>query len=105
MSTQSSSAAAKDDAHKAGDSAKAGSHDPSLAAPTIVLDLGTYSKKDIDKLQEGRGNLMREIDDALAELRASGAIEAAAQPVVVVVKQRRKKVSLRPLDALPVRLG
>ena len=56
----------------------------------IVVDIGKKRRKQIKRLSEGRGPLMNEVNELLAELKASGSIAANAQPVVIVVKQKRK---------------
>lgn len=57
----------------------------------IVLDLGKKSRKQIRRLRKGRGNLMDRVTDVIADLKAEGTIDAAAQPVIIVVRQRAKK--------------
>jgi hypothetical protein len=60
----------------------------------VVVDMGKKSRKQIKRLREGRGKLMTEVAGVLEELRIAGTISASAQPVVVVVRQRRKLTSL-----------
>lgn len=52
-----------------------------------VIDLGEHSRKRIKKLRRGEGRLMEKIEDTLADLEEQGVIEAAAQTVVIVVRQ------------------
>jgi hypothetical protein len=66
---------------------------PTGNAP-IVVDIGKKRRKQIKQLREGRGKLMDEVNDLLDELRTAGSISAGAQPVVVVVQQKRKAPSL-----------
>ena len=63
------------------------------AAPLIV-DMGKKRKKQINQLREGRGKLMDKVTDLLEELRAGGSISATAQPVVIVVQEKKKSRSL-----------
>lgn len=63
------------------------------AAP-IVVDLGKKPRKQIRQAREGTGKLLDEVKDVLDELRASGAVAANAQPVLIIVRQKRKKSSL-----------
>jgi uncharacterized protein DUF6200 len=63
----------------------------------VVVDMGKKSRKQIKQLREGRGRLMAEVADLLEELRVAGTISASAQPVVVVVRQRRKAALMWPL--------
>jgi hypothetical protein len=67
--------------------------DVTAQAP-VVVDMGKKSRKQIKRLREGRGKLMTEVAGVLEELRIAGTISASAQPVVVVVRQRRKLTSL-----------
>jgi len=100
MNAQSSSTSAK-----ASESAKsAAEHDRPRSHPTIILDLGSASKKRVDQLRKGQGKLQARLDDALADLRSAGTVGEAAQPIVVIVKQRSKLRSLKPLDLLPIKL-
>ena len=55
----------------------------------IVLDIGKKKRKQIKKLCKGGGKLLGEVEEHLEELRAAGAIDAAAQPVIVVVKEKQ----------------
>ena len=66
----------------------------SSANSVLVVDIGKKPKKQIKELREGRGKLMDEVTRVIEELRSAGSISAAAEPVVVVVKQKRKA---RPL--------
>lgn len=56
----------------------------------VVVDLGKHKRKDIKRLRQGTGKLMDDVRDALAELRANGAISGAAEPVVLVVREKRR---------------
>jgi hypothetical protein len=58
----------------------------------IVLDLGKQRRKRVRQLRRGEGKLMSEIIDALEELKLAGTLSASAQPVVVVVQQKRRKM-------------
>lgn len=70
----------------------------STGDPTpIVLDLGKQRRKRVKELRRGEGKLMAEIIDALEELKLAGTLAASAQPVVIVVQQKRRKMkSLLP---------
>jgi hypothetical protein len=57
----------------------------------IIIDLGKHSRKSVRKMRQGRaGKLMDEVSRASAQLRRDGAIQGQAQPVIVVVKQKRR---------------
>lgn len=63
----------------------------------IVVDLGKKRGKQIKQLREGRGKLMNEVNGLLDELRADGSISASAQPVIIVVRRKKKASLLWPL--------
>jgi Family of unknown function (DUF6200) len=60
----------------------------------VVVDIGKKPRKQIKQLREGRGKLLDEVNGLLAELRTAGSLSASAQPVVVVVRQKRKTRSV-----------
>lgn len=64
---------------------------PSTSTPPVVLDLGKQRRKRIKELQRGEGRLMDEINASIEELRTAGALGPNVQPVVVVVRQKRRK--------------
>jgi hypothetical protein len=70
--------------------------DVTTQAP-VVVDMGKKSRKQIKQLREGRGKLMTEVAGVLEELRIAGTISASAQPVVIVLRQRRKSPLMWPL--------
>jgi len=57
-----------------------------------VIDLGKQRRKRIKELRRGEGKLMDEINASIEELRTAGALGADVQPVVVVVRQKRRKM-------------
>ena len=59
-------------------------------APAVVVDLGKKSRKKVKKLRKGKGPLLEDVDDAIAQLRSDGAIGEGAVPVIVVVRQKEK---------------
>lgn len=58
----------------------------------IVLDLGKKKRKDIRRLRKGGGKLLDQIEDHLDELRAAGVLDESAQPVIVVVAEKQRKL-------------
>ena len=60
----------------------------------IVIDLGSHRRTRVRDLRRGRGKLMDDVNSVLAELRTDGSISASAQPVVVIVRQRRRSRSI-----------
>ena len=59
-------------------------------APAVVVDLGKKSRKKVKKLRKGKGPLLEDVDDAIAQLRSDGSIGEDAVPVIVVVRQKDK---------------
>lgn len=57
----------------------------------ILVDLGKKPKKKVKKLRKGRGPLMDVIDDTLAELRSHDKLDDGAQPIVIVVREKKKR--------------
>ena len=73
------------------------------SAVPVIMDAGSRSKASIRRLKEGRGPLMREVDDIVQEARSSSSVPAGGiLPVVIVYRQKRRRRSrLRiptPLD-------
>jgi hypothetical protein len=65
--------------------------------PLIVVELAKRrSPEQVRRLRKGRGKLVGDIEETLAELVSSGTVKADAQPVVIVVRE----TSLAPLLAL-----
>ena len=76
---------------------KTSSSTPSSPSPVIV-DLGKHRRKQIKRLRRGEGKLMDDVNNTLEEMRTAGTLSAASQPVVIIVRQRRRKLkSLLPL--------
>jgi hypothetical protein len=67
-----------------------GSDTPDRSAP-VVLDLGKQRRKQIKQLRKGEGRLLDDIKGAIEELRTVGTIGASSQPVVIVVREKRRK--------------
>jgi len=67
---------------------------PILNAP-IILDLGKASRKNIRQMEEGRGSLIGDIQDAMAEVTASLGDQADGKQLVPVVLVYRKKAKRR----------
>jgi hypothetical protein len=60
----------------------------------VVVDLGRHKRKAIKKLRQGTGKLMDEVRETVAELRGNGTISSNADPVVLIVRERRAKPKL-----------
>jgi hypothetical protein len=69
---------------------------PALAkvsqAEPVFIDLGKRKKKQIRQLRRGRpGRLMDKVQSVLEQLKEGGALTAAAQPVIVVIREKRRR--------------
>lgn len=60
----------------------------SMTQPPVIVDLGKQSRKRIKRLRDGRGKLMRNIEEVIGRLRLDGTVKDGAQVVVVVVTKR-----------------
>ena len=60
----------------------------------LILDMGSRSKKQIKRLRKGKGRLMQNLQDTLDALRGEGQL-SSENPVVIVVKEKRKSKGLR----------
>lgn len=67
------------------------------AATPLIVDLGKHARKQVRRLREGRGKLLDDVTTCLEELKAAGKIDGSAQPVVIIVRQRRRKNALWPV--------
>ncbi len=76
MATTSSDASAKADAK----------------AP-VIIDLGKHRRKRIKDLRRGKGRLADEVSGCVEELKAAGTLASSAQTVVVVVREKRRRIS------------
>jgi hypothetical protein len=63
----------------------------------LIVDLGKHPRKEIKRLREGRGKLLPEISACLDELKGAGKLPAGTQPVVILVREKRRKTGLWPL--------
>jgi hypothetical protein len=63
----------------------------------LIVDLGKHPRKDVKRLREGRGKLLTEIAACLDELKGAGKLPAGTQPVVILVREKRRKTGLWPL--------
>jgi hypothetical protein len=68
------------------------------ATAPIIVDMGKQRAKRIRQLREGRGKLLDQVSSVLDELKANGTIDEAAQPVIIVVRERRRTPALWSVD-------
>lgn len=67
----------------------------SKSKDAILVDLGKQKRGRVKDLRKGKGRLMDDLDQTLADLRADGSIAEGAQPVIIVVERKRKKKGLK----------
>jgi Family of unknown function (DUF6200) len=60
----------------------------------VVVDLGKAGRKQVKRLRNGEGRLAEEVQKCISELQSAGTISATTQPVVFVVRQKRRRVGL-----------
>lgn len=66
---------------------------PTISSP-VVVNLGKVRKKRIRQLKKGRGKLMNDVGDAVAEIVDGLGDELKGKevvPVVIVYREKRKK--------------
>jgi hypothetical protein len=69
-------------------------HQSSKHVVPVIVDAGSQSKAHIRQLKEGRGPLMQEIDDIVAETKSTATVPAGGVlPLVVVYRQKSKRRS------------
>ena len=69
---------------------------PSMAAiaqkaNTIIIEVGSSSKDDLKDLEYGEGKLFKKIARAVEDLKDSGEVDPEAQPVIIVVEQKKER--------------
>jgi hypothetical protein len=69
----------------------------------VIVEAGSQSKAHIRQLKEGRGPLMQEIDEIVAETKATATVPAGGVLTVVVV-YRRKSSKRRNRMRIPLPL-
>jgi hypothetical protein len=68
------------------------------ATSPVLLDLGKQRRKRIKQLRRREAKLMDEINGCIEELRTAGTVNANCQPIVIVVREKRRKTkSMLPL--------
>jgi hypothetical protein len=77
------------------DTVKAEVQTSKVASETpIILDLGKKKRKQIKQLKKGTGKLMTEVQDCIQELKQAGRVADHSRPVIVLVRERRRKLML-----------
>jgi hypothetical protein len=63
-------------------------------AQIVVVDFGkSQRRRKVRRLRKGRGKLMTRIESIVSELVEAGTVPATAQPVVIVVRERKEMMS------------
>ena len=60
----------------------------------VIVKLGKQDRSRIKKLLRGQGSLMQDVETAIDQLKTAGTIAADAQPVIVVVREKPRGLSL-----------
>lgn len=67
------------------------SENATVNAP-IVVDLGKHKRKQVKRLKKGKaGKLMDEVQECLQELKTSEVTSDSVQPVIIVVREKKKR--------------
>jgi hypothetical protein len=64
---------------------------PAAGPSPVVADLGRRRRKEIKDLRKGKGALLDDARKLIEQLQADRAIAGGAQPVIVIVKERRRR--------------
>jgi uncharacterized protein DUF6200 len=70
---------------------------PSSTHNPLIVDLGKKRRKQIKQLRKGRGKLFDKVNSTLQELKTASTISASAEPVVIIVQEKRRKTKSRLL--------
>jgi hypothetical protein len=65
------------------------------SANPLIVDLGKKRRKDVKRLRKGRGKLLAKVNSTLQELKTAGTISSTAEPVVVIVREKKPRPGLR----------
>ena len=58
----------------------------------VLIQLGKQRRKRIKQLLRGEGKLFDEVNTSIEELKSNGTLSPTAQTVIVVVKEKPRKV-------------
>jgi hypothetical protein len=62
-------------------------------AQAIIIDLGKHGRKKVRNLRKGRGELLDVVQSKVRQLQADGTLPSGAPPVIVIVKQKKRRTS------------
>lgn len=71
------------------------SNDTTAKTRPVIIDLGKVKRKKIKQLKQGRGDLLAEVEQAVATAANSLGAEAASKTLVPIVVLYRRKESRR----------
>jgi len=57
-------------------------------ANTVILEMPSAKKDDIEDLKRGEGKLFKKLAKTIDELKEAGQVEENAQPIVVIVPKK-----------------
>lgn len=80
-------------------------NDPADGPVPVIVDLGKVKRKAAKRLKRGRGKLVDEIDQVIAEVKANLGEEAAGKellPVIILYEKKRKKNKRRRVSLFPI---
>ena len=60
----------------------------------VIVDLGRWKRSAIKELCRGEGELVGEVQGCIEEFRRSGVISGSVQPIVVIIREKRKSKPL-----------
>ena len=69
------------------------SEPPDQAGTPIIVDLGRQRRKLVKRLRRGRGTLMDDVTRVIEELKNAGTIASSAQPVIIVIREKPKRMA------------
>lgn len=87
-----------DHTNPASSAPKAPKKEVAAAAPAtnspepIIIDMGKKNRKQVRKLRKGKpGRLLDRVNDSFEHLRENGAVGPDAQPIVIIIKESRRR--------------
>ena len=70
--------------------------EPEATRSMLVVDIGKRKRKQVRRLRKGRGRLADRVEQTVERLKADGVLDADAQTVVVVVREKPKRSWMWP---------
>ena len=57
----------------------------------VVIDLRTQSPKRIRQLRQGRGRLLRIVEDTVLQMQQERGEQESNQPIIIIVERKRRR--------------